>query len=118
SATALSQVPQYDVVPPPPPPEQKPSPTIEPAPSVPPLLDRYQNCFDKLVEQGSTDQKFMRHCLGLVPQTTPEGRLEFLTREELKEGDEKRTRELTKCYAKTLHAAKSLSVYPHGIFDL
>lgn len=102
-------------------PLQQPNPSAQGGqlpPSTPSTLDRFQDCFDKLVDKQSTDQKFMRNCLGLTPHKRSDGRFEYLTREELKSGDDKRTEDVRACYKNTLMATKNLNIYPQGILDI
>ena len=115
------------VAPPEPPPlkkEPKPTPFAKPSPtpidpSAPLTLEqRYQNCFDKLLDKPNPDQKFMRGCLGLVPNRSKSGRYDYLTRAEIADGDKERIEDIKSCYDKVLRATRTLPVYPKGYIDV
>lgn len=84
-------------------------------------LDRYQDCFQKMIDSGATDNTFMRRCLGLgdkvAPKTSATGDLEFLTKGDALETAEKGLGGIKECYANLLLATQDLGVTPEGVVD-
>jgi hypothetical protein len=85
-------------------------------------VDRYQFCFDKMVDAGTTDNNFMRRCLGLParskgPQKNKKGELEFLDTRAVNETFAKGMAPLEQCYADHIQAGKKLGITPEGYFE-
>jgi len=125
-ATAASAA---EIDPPPPPPAPgMPRPAAAPASAPtavhgePTALDRYQDCFQKMIDVGATDNVFMRHCLGIPDRPArrhpgADGRLD-----ELRPGDvaavvKKGLPGLEECYDKLLQASHALGFTPEGAVD-
>jgi hypothetical protein len=104
----------------PPPP---PAPLPEPAPGAPtgnPAIDKYQHCFQKMIDAGKADNAYMRKCLGLEPKGSkklPPGERATLTREEVGEVAAKGLPALRECYEKHLTKTKALGMTPEGVVE-
>jgi hypothetical protein len=77
-AALLAVAPAAADVEPPPPPEAPAAPSPPSPPPEPTALDRYQECFQQMVDAGENDNAFMRKCLGLpersrTPAKPPSG---------------------------------------------
>lgn len=108
---------------PPPLPEAAPPPLPEPAPGAPtgnPAVDKYQHCFQKMIDAGKADNAYMRKCLGLEPKggkKLPPGERGTLTREEVTEVATKGLPALRECYEKHLAKTKALGMTPEGVVE-
>lgn len=84
-------------------------------------LDRYQDCFQKMIDAGATDNAFMKKCLGLPdrppPKKGPNGELAFLTKGDVTEVVLDKISGITDCYVKLLGQSKDLGVKPEGTVD-
>lgn len=84
-------------------------------------LDRYQDCFQKMIDAGTTDNAFMRRCLGLQEKAprkaSPTGELEQLSRGDALEVAEGGLPAVKECYANLLSATKDLGVTPEGTVE-
>ncbi len=104
--------------PPPAVPAEPPAPSAAEGPST---LDRYQDCFQKMIDAGSNDNAFMKKCLGLserpAPKKGPNGEAPFLTKTDVAEVVERSLPALGECYDKLLVQGKDLGVTPEGNVD-
>jgi hypothetical protein len=84
-------------------------------------LDRYQDCFQKMIDAGSSDNAFMKKCLGLADKPTPKkgpnGELPFLSKSDVTEVVLDHISGITDCYVKLLAQSKDLGVKPEGTVD-
>lgn len=103
-----------------------PAPAQEAAVDVPPggeptELDRYQDCFQKMIDAGSSDNGFMKKCLGLPDKPAPKkgahGERPFLTKPDVTEVVLDHISGITDCYVKLLAQSKDLGVKPEGTVD-
>ncbi len=90
-------------------------------PTEPSGLDRYQDCFQKMIDAGSSDNTFMKKCLGLPdkppPKKGPNGELPFLSKADVTEVVLDNISSVTECYVKLLAQSKELGVKPEGTVD-
>lgn len=106
---ARAQTGEHDP-PPPPPPLQTAQPYVPPSdqPSSDaddsPELQRYQACFQKMIDAGAADNSFMRKCLGIAGNKSPKasGPHAPLSRDEIVAALTRGNPALKKCYDKLL----------------
>lgn len=80
-------------------------------------LDRYQACFQKMVEANITDNAFMRKCLGLVDKPARRaqgGDLNLLTKDDAEPAIKNQLTPVKECYGKLLVQTKDLGLTPTG----
>lgn len=81
-------------------------------------LERYQQCFQKMIDSNAQDNAFMRKCLGIeerpVPKKGAKGELEFLAKDEAAKVIERALPDLKGCYDKLLAQTKELGITPEG----
>jgi hypothetical protein len=84
-------------------------------------LDRYQECFQKMIDANVTDNAFMRRCLGLPdkpePRRRPSGELEHLGKDDAEVAVKRQLAVVRECYAKLLTQTKDLGVTPEGTVE-
>lgn len=116
-ASVLAQAQATDP-PPLPEPAEAPPPAFdmkEPGPPTGnPAVDRYQRCFEKMVEREVVDNRFMRQCLGLVDAGKTAQALNFPSEALLKKTLAPALPKLQACYAKLQLRVKALGVKPQG----
>ena len=126
SANGLARADDSGRDPPPPPPapgdalppglNSSPSVDEEDGPLTDPGVLRYQDCFQKMIDAGASDNAFMRRCLGLdaKPRKDPSGVELTLTNSDVQTALKAAEPDLVKCYDKALIAWKSLGQRPEG----
>jgi hypothetical protein len=97
-------------------------PSVEVPESEPTDLERYQDCFQKMIDAGASDNAFMKKCLGLpdkpAPKKGPHGERAFLQKDDVQEVVLTNISGITECYVKLLAQVKDLGVKPEGSVDL
>lgn len=106
----------HDPPPPPPAPSAVPAErSVAPEDYESPQLQRYQACFQKMIDAGASDNSYMRKCLGLSERAKmPAGAAAPLTREEVASGLKAATPDVKKCYERLLASWKDLGKKPQG----
>lgn len=109
------QVFAQDIDPPPAPESPKPVPKEVDVVGMSPALERYQECFQQMIDAGISDNQYMRECLDIAdvkkPSPAAAGRLSESDAEAVVSGGVK---SLEPCYASLLDRSKSLSLVPEG----
>lgn len=87
-----------------------------------PLIEKYQDCIQKLIEQPDADQAFMRKCLGLEKKSIkklPQGQRRILNKADVTGVISKGLPNLSGCYEPLLNQAKALGILaPEGRIDV
>ncbi len=91
------------------PPIRAPGPTIAPSNMSP--TEKYEFCFEKMIDGGETNNKFMRRCLGIAvrskrPGKKTKGTLEFLDKQAVNQTFSKSMAIFQKCYSDHSFASK------------
>jgi hypothetical protein len=113
--------------PPPPPAPQMPAPQPGPGtgsagepvkPGPPTALDRYQECFQQMIDSGASDNAFMRQCLG-IEETAPADQksAKRFSRDDANAVLESSLKNLEVCYNQLLERSQSLQLIPEGVID-
>lgn len=91
-------------------------PTTHPGP--PSALDRYQQCFQQMIDSGSNDNIFMRQCLGLEEQKpVGAGSRSYFNRDDAAAVVEASLKPLDTCYNQLLERSMALHMIPEGVID-
>jgi hypothetical protein len=105
------------VDPPEPPPFKDDKAPVEEPTGDSPEVERYQRCFQKMIDAGSADNEYMKRCLGIAPRPTrkgPNGELLYLNKRDVLNVALDRLDGLEKCYGKLLKQTKNLGIVPTG----
>jgi hypothetical protein len=122
---AVSLVPQFslqvlaqDIDPPPAPEAPKPVQKEEEVIGTSPALERYQECFQQMIDAGISDNQYMRECLDIddVKKPTP-GSTAKLSEQEATSVVMGGVKPLEVCYQGLLDRSKSLSLVPEGMIN-
>jgi hypothetical protein len=116
AAAARAESPPPVDPPEPPPFESEAAPVEEPSGDSP-EVERYQKCFQKMIDLGASDNEYMKRCLGIAPRPTrkgPKGDLLYLDKRDVQAVAVDRLEDLETCYAKLLQQTKKLGVEPAG----
>lgn len=125
SGRAVAQDPEHDPPPPPPAPgmaagaqpgNANPAPDENPDVGADPALLRYQDCFQKMIDAGASDNAFMKRCLAVdgTGKSAKIGTEAPLSKDEVIRGLKPAEGELKRCYEKSLSAWKDLGKRPEG----
>jgi hypothetical protein len=107
-----------DIDPPPAPEAPKPVQKEEEVIGTSPALERYQECFQQMIDAGISDNQYMRECLDIddVKKPTP-GSAAKLSEEEATSVLVGGLKPLEACYQSLLDRSKSLSLVPEGMIN-
>lgn len=115
AAPAFSQEPPSEI--PPPLPEMGTAapgtPPAEPKPPTSKALERYQDCFQKMIDAGATDNAFMRKCLGIA-NTEKKAAKKTPPALDAAKPAKAGVSGIRDCYQKLLADTKDLGVTPEG----
>lgn len=115
---------EIDPPPPPPAPQSQPQPMRERDPvkaAQPSALERYQECFQEMIDTGANENSFMRQCLGIEDQLISENEKKpRITHDDVNailtpalSG----SKGIEGCYGELIERSKSLQLIPEGVID-
>lgn len=123
AGVAAAQSGEIDPPPPPPAPQAPLQTTPEGSTDAekartPGALDRYQECFQQMIDSGASDNSFMRQCLGLEGQA-PEAaeKTKVFSKDDANAVLETAMKGLDGCYNQLLERSQSLQLIPEGVID-
>ena len=107
-----------DIDPPPAPEAPKPVQKEEEVVGTSPALERYQECFQQMIDAGISDNQYMRECLDIadVKKPSPSSAAK-LSAEEAEAVVIAGLKPLEVCYASLLERSKSVSLVPEGMVN-
>jgi hypothetical protein len=84
--------------------------------------EKYEYCFEKMVDAGETNNKFIRRCLGIVTRSTRlkknnKGMVEFLEKEDAIKAFQTVRQNLLNCYSDHAMDAKKKGILSEGYFE-
>jgi len=84
-----------------------------------PALERYQECFQQMIDAGISDNQYMRECLDIeIKKPTPTPSMQLTEPEALSVVNANANiRPLEACYVGLLDRSKSLSLTPQGVIN-
>lgn len=94
-----------------------PAPVSTAPPGPPSALDRYQDCFQQMIDSGANDNNFMRQCLGLEEQKPADSMSKSFSRDDAAAVIEASLKSLETCYNLLLERSQALHLIPEGVID-
>jgi len=112
------QVFAQDIDPPPAPEPPKPVQKEEDVTATSPALERYQECFQQMIDAGISDNQYMRECLDLGDgrKPTPSSAAK-LSEDQASSVVKASIKPLEACYTSLLERSKSLALTPEGMVN-